>query len=125
MDKASIEEYLNYIGAAVPAMGSGWRKMKCPFHDDSHASAAVNYDNNAFICHGCGVKGDTYSLIMHKEGGSYREAIKFAASVLATGNAEIHQQDRTSKGLSRKPKSIGRRGKHISSGSGRRTSSRS
>ena len=77
MDKPSIEEYLTYIGAAVPAMGSGWRKMKCPFHDDSHASAAVNYDINAFICHGCGVKGDTYSLIMYKEGGDYREAIKF------------------------------------------------
>jgi DNA primase len=124
MDKASIEEYLNYIGAAVPAMGSGWRKMKCPFHDDSHASAAVNYDVNVFICHGCGVKGDTYSLIMHKEGGSYREAIKFAASVLTASNTEIRQQDRTSKKLSRGSKSIGRRGKHLSSGSGRRTSSR-
>jgi DNA primase len=124
MDKASIEEYLNYIGAAVPAMGSGWRKMKCPFHDDSHASAAVNYDVNVFICHGCGVKGDTYSLIMHKEGGSYREAIKFAASVLTASNTEIRQQNRTSKGLSRGSKSIGRRGKHLSSGSGRRTSSR-
>jgi DNA primase len=125
MNKASIEEYLNYIGAAVPAMGNGWRKMKCPFHDDSHASAAVNYDKNAFICHGCGVKGDTYSLIMHKEEKSYREAIKFAASVLATGNTEIQQQNRNSKRLSKKPQSIGRRGKHISSGSGRRTSSRS
>ena len=125
MDKPSIEEYLTHIGAAVPAMGNGWRKMKCPFHDDSHASAAVNYDKNAFICHGCGVKGDTYSLIMHQEGGRYREAIKFAASVLVTGNAEIRQQDRTSKGLSRGSKSIGRRGKHLSSGSGRRTSSRS
>jgi DNA primase len=124
MDKPSIEEYLNYISATVPAMGSGWRKMKCPFHDDSHASAAVNYDKNAFICHGCGVKGDTYSLIMHKEGGSYREAIKFAASVLTTGNAEIHQQNRNGKGLSRKSQSIGRRGKHISSGSGRRTAPR-
>ena len=122
--KPSIEEYLNYISATVPAMGSGWRKMKCPFHDDSHASAAVNYDKNAFICHGCGVKGDTYSLIMHKEGGSYREAIKFAASVLTTGDTEIHQQNRNSKGLSRKPQSIGRRGKHISSGSGRRTAPR-
>jgi DNA primase len=124
MDKPSIEEYLNYIGAAVPAMGSGWRKMKCPFHDDSHASAAVNYDKNAFICHGCGVKGDTYSLIMYKEGGDYREAIKFAASVLTTGNTEICQQNRNGKGLSRKSQSIGRRGKHISLGSGRRTAPR-
>ena len=124
MEKPSIEEYLHYIGAAVPSMGSGWRKMKCPFHNDSHASAAVNYDKNAFICHGCGVKGDVYSLIMYKEGGDYREALKFAASVLTTGNTEIREQDRTRKGLSIKPSSLGRRGKHVSLGGGRRPTSR-
>jgi len=124
LEKPSIEEYLNYIGAAVPSIGSGWRKMKCPFHSDSHASAAVNYDKNAFICHGCGVKGDVYSLIMYKEGGDYREALKFAASVLTTGNTEIREQDRTRKGLSIKPSSLGRRGKHISLGGGRRPTSR-
>ena len=105
-------------------MGGGWRKMKCPFHNDSHASAAVNYDKNAFICHGCGVKGDVYSLIMYKEGGDYREALKFAASVLTTGNTEIREQDRTRKGLSIKPSSLGRRGKHVSLGGGRRPTSR-
>ena len=124
MDKPSIEEYLNYIGADVPARGSGWRKMKCPFHIDTHASAAVNYDKNAFVCHGCGVKGDTYSLIMYKEGGDYREAVKFATSVLASGDTEILRKDRISSGVSIKPQSLGRRGKHLSLGSGRRPTSR-
>jgi len=124
LEKPSIEEYLHYIGAAVPSMGNGWRKMKCPFHIDTHASAAVNFDKNAFVCHGCGVKGDTFSLIMYKEGGDYREAVKFAASVLASGNTEIRRNDRTSNRVSVKPSSLGRRGKHISSGSGRRPSSR-
>ncbi len=124
MEKPSIEEYLHYIGAAVPSMGNGWRKMKCPFHVDTHASAAVNFDKNAFVCHGCGVKGDTFSLIMYKEGGDYREAVKFAASVLASGNTEVRRNDRTSNRVSVKPSSLGRRGKHISSGSGRRPSTR-
>jgi hypothetical protein len=124
MDKPSIEEYLSYIGAATPAIGSGWRKMKCPFHDDSHASAAVNYDENAFVCHGCGIKGDTYSLIMDRERINYREAVKFAASVLTSGNTEIRQQDRTRTRLSVKPSTLGRRGKNISLGSGRRPTSR-
>ena len=123
-DKPDIGEYLHYIGATVPAMGSGWRKMKCPFHIDSHASAAVNFDKNAFICHGCGVKGDTYSLIMYKEGGDYREAIEFATSVLTTGNTEIRSKDRTSRTVSIKPSTLGRRGKSISLGSGRRPTSR-
>ena len=122
--KPSIEEYLNFIGATTPAVGSGWRKMKCPFHPDAHASAAVNYDHNAFICHGCGVKGDTFSLIMFKEGGSYREAVKFAATILASGNPEIRGKDRVSIRVSGKSQSLGRRGKHISSGSSRRPSSR-
>jgi DNA primase len=124
LEKPSIEEYLHYIGAAVPSMGNGWRKMKCPFHVDTHASAAVNFDKNAFVCHGCGVKGDTFSLIMYKEGGDYREAVKFAASVLASGNTEVRRNDRTSNRVSVKPSSLGRRGKHISSGSGRRPSTR-
>ena len=124
MEKPSIEEYLNYIGAEIPARGSGWRKMKCCFHIDSHASAAVNYDKNAFVCHGCGVKGDVYSLIMYKEGGDFREAVNFAASVLTTGNTEIRGKDRTSKRVSVKPSTLGRRGKHISLGSGRRPTSR-
>ena len=110
-DKPDIGEYLHYIGATVPAMGSGWRKMKCPFHIDSHASAAVNFDKNAFICHGCGVKGDTYSLIMYKEGGDYREALKFAASVLTSGNTEIRSQDKSRRVISSKPSTLGRRGK--------------
>jgi DNA primase len=125
LEKPSIEEYLNYIGAEIPARGSGWRKMKCCFHLDSHASAAVNYDKNAFVCHGCGVKGDVYSLIMYKEGGDFREAVNFAASVLTTGNTEIRGKDRTSKRVSIKPSTLGRRGKHISLGSGRRPTSRS
>ena len=124
MEKPSIEEYLNYIGATVPAMGSGWRKMKCPFHIDSHASAAVNYDKNAFVCHGCGVKGDTYSLIMYKEGVNYREALKFAEEFLITGNTEVRSKNRTSRTVSVKPSSLGRRGKSISLGSGRRPASR-
>jgi DNA primase len=123
-EKPSIEEYLNYIGAATPAKGSGWRKMKCPFHDDSHASAAVNYDKNAFICHGCGIKGDTFSLIMDRERINYREAVQFAASVLTSGNTEVRQQDRTRTRLSVKPSTLGRRGKHLSLGSGRRPTSR-
>ena len=124
MEKPSIEEYLHYIGADTPAVNSGWRKMKCPFHKDSHASAAVNYDKNAFVCHGCGIKGDTYSLIMDRERINYREAVQFATSVLTTGNTEIRSKDRTSRTVSVKPSTLGRRGKSISLGSGRRPTSR-
>ena len=70
MEKHSIEDYLNSIGAAVPARAGGWRKMRCPFHEDGTASATVNLDTNRFKCFGCGVSGDTYDLIMHRQGGT-------------------------------------------------------
>jgi hypothetical protein len=124
MEKPSIEEYLRYIGADTPALGAGWRKMKCCFHLDSHASAAVNYDKNAFVCHGCGVKGDVYSLIMYKEGVDFREAKQFAETVLTTGNTEIRSSNRKRERVSVKPSSLGRRGKGLSLGSGRRPASR-
>ena len=124
MEKPSVEDYLHYIGADVPAKGSGWRKMKCCFHLDSHASAAVNFDKNAFVCHGCGVKGDTYSLIMQREGMNFSEAKQFAEKFSTTGNTEIRSGDRKRVGVSIKPSSLGRRGKHLSSGSGRRPAAR-
>ena len=91
MEKHSIAAYLEYVGAAVPAMGHGWRKIKCPFHPDKHASAGVNFDEGRFKCHGCGVGGDVYDLIMHKEGGNYREAVKFAEAISPTGSDRIRQ----------------------------------
>lgn len=124
MEKPSVEDYLHYIGADVPARGSGWRKMKCCFHLDSHASAAVNFDKNAFVCHGCGVKGDTYSLIMQREGMNFSEAKQFAEKFSTTGNTEIRSGDRKRVGLSVKPSTLGRRGKHLSSGGGRRPTAR-
>lgn len=124
MEKPSIKEYLHYIGADIPAEGNGWRKMKCCFHNDSHASAAVNFDKNAFVCHACGVKGDTYSLIMHQERIDFSEAKQFAETVLASGNAAVRKPDRTSNKLSVKPSTLGRRGKHLSLGSGRRPAAR-
>lgn len=124
MEKPNIEEYLHYIGADVPARGSGWRKMKCCFHIDSHASAAVNFDKNAFVCHGCGVKGDTYSLIMYKEGLDFSEAKQFAERFSTAGNTEVRSRDRTRSRVSVKPSTLGRRGKHLSPGGGRRPAAR-
>lgn len=125
MDKHSIEEWFNHISVTVPSRGSGWRKMRCPYHDDSNASAAVNYDINRFKCHGCGVQGDTYDLIMKERGGTLVEAIEYAASVLATGNTTVRPRDRASREVSLNPGAVGRRGNHLSSGSGRRSTARS
>jgi DNA primase len=122
-DKHSIEDYLNHIGAKVPARGYGWRKMRCPFHDDSTASSAVNFDINGFKCHGCGVSGDTYDLIRLQRGGTLSEAIEFAQTISTTGDTTVRSTHRSSNRLSSNKTTLGRRGSTISFGSGRRSAS--
>lgn len=125
MDKHPIAAYLEHIGASLPNRGSGWRKMKCPFHEDSHASAAVNYDKNRFKCFGCQVSGDIYDLIMYKEGGKYREALEFAETLSPAGSGAIRSTYRRSTGVSSNSTSIGRRSQTVSFGSSKRPSTRS
>lgn len=125
MDKHSIAAYLEYLGASVPAIGHGWRKIKCLFHDDGHASAGINFDEQRFKCHGCGVSGDVYDLIMYKEGGNYREAVQFAEAISPTGNTRIYKKHTPSNGLSTDSRLIGRRSSAVSSRSSQRRSSRS
>lgn len=81
MDKPDIEAVLTHYGAErVPqARGSGWRPMRCPFHEDGHASASVNAE--AFYCHTCGVKGDSLAIIQQQEQITFLEAITFARTI--------------------------------------------
>jgi hypothetical protein len=123
VDKHSVADYLEYKGAKIPQRAGGWRKMRCPFHDDGHASAAVNFDANVFKCHACGVAGDVYDLIRHDKGGTFSEAVEFAQTISTTGDTTVRIADRTGSRLSRNTKVVGRRGSHVSLGSGRRSSS--
>lgn len=115
MDKHDIGAYLQHIGATLPGVGHGWRKMRCPFHGDKHASSAINYEENRFKCFGCEVSGDVYDLIMYREGGNYREAVQFAESISPTSNGGIRKAHSHGSRLSSNTASIGRRSTQVSS----------
>ena len=59
----------------------GWVPCKCVIHDDSHASAAYNLDNQAYNCLVCQVIGDVYTLVQAKEGISFNDAKRKAAQI--------------------------------------------
>jgi DNA primase len=80
--------------------------MKCPFHGDSHASASVSLEENAFICHACGIKGDTYSIIMQHEGVDFREALSIAETVTGQGCSDLRSEYRRSSRVSGKSRSV-------------------
>lgn len=107
MEKHSIGPILEYYGG-VPPTRSGWTKMRCPFHKDTHASAQVSLKDNAFVCFGCGVKGDTYSIIMEQEGVDFREAISRAESITGTSIKSIRGEHRGSDRVLGKSRSIAR-----------------
>ena len=100
-EKPSMTAVLEYYGARVPTR-RGWFSMKCPFHDDSHASASANTDDGAFCCHACQMKGDGYAIIMSKEGVEFREAISIAKRILDQSGKVLPQRTTRSGGLPRR-----------------------
>ncbi len=47
----------------------------CPFHSEKDPSFTVDEDKQLYHCFGCGAGGDVFSLIMEREGLSFREAL--------------------------------------------------
>jgi len=75
-----------------PADRREWNPTLCPFHGEEHASASVSFRRNAFVCHGCGMRGDIPALIMRKEGRNYGEAVSYAERVLGGGYAQVQRK---------------------------------
>lgn len=55
-------------------------KGLCPFHNEKTPSFTVDDKKQLFHCFGCGEGGDVVSFIMHKEGLSYIDSMKYLAS---------------------------------------------
>ncbi len=111
-DKPDIAVILEHYGARVPER-RGWFGMKCPFHDDSHASASATRDDNAFCCFACQMKGDGYAIIMQKEGVEFREAINIAERIFNQSGKVLPQRSTRGRGLS------GRSGNNSGAGNSR------
>ena len=101
MEKHSIAPVLQHYGLEhQDDTRMGWVKTKCPFHNDTHASAAVNYQTNTFKCFACTMAGDTYKIIMEKEGLGFREAYAFAEAVAGDSNATLSKHGVSSRRVS-------------------------
>jgi DNA primase len=62
---------------SITAGRSGWRTVRCPFHNDKHASLSVHLDHGGFRCHACGAKGgDVLAFHMLRHGLGFKAAAK-------------------------------------------------
>lgn len=92
--KPSISRVLEHYGARAHARG-GWQKLKCPFHDDRHASAGFNEDKGYFKCFTCDVAGDAYDIIMKQEGVGFVDAKRRAEEITGASSGSlsaVHQR---------------------------------
>ncbi|WP_169393401.1 MULTISPECIES: CHC2 zinc finger domain-containing protein [Psychrobacter] len=56
--------------------GCGWQMVKCPFHDDNHASMGVNHEHGGYKCHACGASGDAIGFYMQWHNASFIDACR-------------------------------------------------
>lgn len=121
--KHDMEQVLNYYGCEVPS-GNGWRSTKCCFHEDSHASAAVNLELQKFKCFACGIEGDVYDLIGKTEGIGFNEARNFAEGIAARGSKVLLQESRLGRRISSEEGDNSRRRAYVPPGRRGRTPAR-
>lgn len=69
-----------------------WNKCICPFHNESRASAGLSHRLDSFSCLGCGLKGNSITLIQRIERCSYGEAARIAEEVSSGSNRQIPQK---------------------------------
>lgn len=88
--KFSMREYLETRHNVYSIYrDTGYSKIRCPFHDDSEASASVNLDSNYFKCFGCDVSGDVIDLIMLEEGVDFATALESAKGIASEDRQHV------------------------------------
>ena len=90
-DLPNIGRVLAYYGATITREFGNY-SIKCPFHDDKHASAGVNHRENLFNCLACGEGGNSLQIIARQEGVSVREAIAIAERITGESVRELSSE---------------------------------
>jgi DNA primase len=85
----AIEAVLDKYGCDYDPGKGGNQQVKCPFHEDTHASASVNLDKGLFNCYGCAVAGDGIELLMDQEGLEFLEAKRLAEELAGQDGRQV------------------------------------
>jgi len=87
-DLPDIVAVLQHYGATVRRT-SGQVNVKCPFHNDSHASASFNTRENIFNCFACGMQGNSIQIIAKQERCDIREAKSIAEGITGESGNQV------------------------------------
>ena len=87
-DLPDIVAVLQHYGATIRRT-SGQVNVKCPFHNDSHASASFNTRENIFNCFACGMQGNSIQIIAKQERCDIREAKSIAEGITGQSSTQV------------------------------------
>lgn len=104
-DLPDIVAVLQHYGAVLRRT-TGQVTIKCPFHNDSHASASFNTRDNLFNCFACGMHGNSIQIIAKKEGVDIHEARSIAEGITGQSHSEVRGKYLGSRGLPGKPRNL-------------------
>ena len=101
-DLPDIVSVLKHYGANI-TRSTGQVNVKCPFHNDSHASASFNTRDNIFNCFACGMQGNSIQIIAKQERCDIREAKSIAEGITGQSNSQVRGEYTSGGRLPRKP----------------------
>ena len=108
-----IVSVLKHYGANITRT-TGQVNVKCPFHNDSHASASFNTRENIFNCFACGMQGNSIQIIAKQERCDIREAKSIAEGITGQSNASVRGEYTSGGRLPRKSGNKSRSGSGLS-----------
>lgn len=59
----------------IAIKNQGWQMVRCPFHDDRHASLSINGTHGGYICHACHAKGNMIGFYMRYHNTDFKGAM--------------------------------------------------
>ena len=93
-----IVSVLKHYGADITRTGRQVN-VKCPFHNDSHASASFNTKDNIFNCFACGMQGNSIQIIAKQERCDIREAKSIAERITGESHEQVRGKYSSGRGL--------------------------
>ncbi|MFJ4093459.1 CHC2 zinc finger domain-containing protein [Kitasatospora sp. NPDC089913] len=88
--KPSIGAVLaHFYGIQIEKDRTGWQKVLCPLHAESHPSASVNLEKARWGCFVCDVSEDGIDVIRREMSIGFREACEFARGRFGGGGEDV------------------------------------
>ena len=89
-DKPDLAAVLDHYGVIYNPNKSS-QKCLCPVHEEHVQSCSVNLDEGWWNCQACNAKGDSWNLIMLKEGLDFGPAVQYAKSISLSCGTNVPQ----------------------------------